>query len=118
MLSHSPGIWILKKTNDASPFDAQWKKAIETVLRVCKEQQRKDGNGPYSFRRTSEWAIDAVPMGGVGYKVNPVGLICSTFRPSDDATIFPFLVPSISLRWPVEAGFRNGSKDNQRQCTG
>ena len=33
-------------------------------------------------------------MGGVGYKVNPVGLICSTFRPSDDATIFPFLVPS------------------------
>lgn len=86
------GYW--KKTNDASPFDAQWKKAIETVLRVCKEQQRKDGNGPYSFRRTSEWAIDAVPMGGVGYKVNPVGLICSTFRPSDDATIFPFLVPS------------------------
>lgn len=93
------GYW--KKTNDASPFDAQWKKAIETVLRVCKEQQRKHGNGPYSFRRTSEWAIDAVPMGGVGYKVNPVGLICSTFRPSDDATIFPFLVPSISLRWPV-----------------
>ena len=86
------GYW--KKTNDASPFDAQWKKAIETILRVCKEQQRKHGNGPYSFRRTSEWAIDAVPMGGVGYKVNPVGLICSTFRPSDDATIFPFLVPS------------------------
>lgn len=79
------GYW--KKTNDASPFDAQWKKAIETVLRVCKEQQRKDGNGPYSFRRTSEWAIDAVPMGGVGYKVNPVGLICSTFRPSDDANV-------------------------------
>lgn len=94
MLSHSPGIWILEKDNDASPFDAQWKKAIETILRVCKEQQRKHGNGPYSFRRTSEWAIDAVPMGGVGYKVNPVGLICSTFRPSDDATIFPFLVPS------------------------
>lgn len=86
------GYW--KKTNDTAPFDVQWKKAIETILRVCKEQQRKDGNGPYSFRRTSEWAIDAVPMGGVGYKVNPVGLICSTFRPSDDATIFPFLVPS------------------------
>ena len=33
-------------------------------------------------------------MGGVGYKVNPVGLICSTFRPSDDATVFPFLIPS------------------------
>lgn len=86
------GYW--KKSKDNSPFDEQWKKSIEAILRVCKEQQRKDGNGPYTFRRTSEWAIDAVPMGGVGYKVNPVGLICSTFRPSDDATVFPFLVPS------------------------
>ena len=86
------GYW--KKSGDSSPFDAQWKKSIEVILKVCKEQQRKKDNGPYSFRRTSEWAIDAVPMGGVGYKVNPVGLICSTFRPSDDATIFPFLVPS------------------------
>lgn len=86
------GYW--KKSKDESPFDEQWKKSIEAILRVCKEQQRKEGNGSYSFRRTSEWAIDAVPMGGVGYKVNPVGLICSTFRPSDDATVFPFLVPS------------------------
>ncbi len=83
-----------KKTNDTSPFDAQWKKAIETSLRVMKEQQRKENNGPYNFRRTTEWATDAVPMGGNGYKINPVGLICSTFRPSDDATIFPFLIPS------------------------
>lgn len=86
------GYW--KKSKDDSPFDAQWKKSIEVILNVCKEQQRKAGNGPYSFRRTSEWAIDAVPMGGIGYKVNPVGLICSTFRPSDDATVFPFLIPS------------------------
>ncbi|MHB9054894.1 MAG: glycoside hydrolase family 125 protein [Paludibacteraceae bacterium] len=83
-----------KKTKDTSPFDNHWKKSIETILKVCKEQQRKEGPGPYNFRRTSEWAIDAVPMGGAGYRVNPVGLICSTFRPSDDATIFPFLIPS------------------------
>lgn len=38
-------------------------KSIEVILKVCKEQQRKKDNGPYSFRRTSEWAIDAVPMG-------------------------------------------------------
>lgn len=99
------GYW--KKTGDVAPFDSQWKKAIETILRVCREQQRKEGNGQYSFRRTSEWAIDAVPMGGLGYKVNPIGLICSTFRPSDDATIFPFLVPSnffavVSLRQAAE----------------
>ncbi|MBE7179412.1 MAG: glycoside hydrolase family 125 protein, partial [Mucilaginibacter polytrichastri] len=28
------------------------------------------------------------------YPVKPVGLICSMFRPSDDATIFAYLVPS------------------------
>ena len=33
-------------------------------------------------------------MAGYGFPVNPVGLICSAFRPSDDATIFPFLIPS------------------------
>jgi meiotically up-regulated gene 157 (Mug157) protein len=46
-------------------------------------------------------------MGGYGYPVNPVGLICSMFRPSDDATIFPFLIPSnffavVSLRQAAE----------------
>jgi meiotically up-regulated gene 157 (Mug157) protein len=33
-------------------------------------------------------------MNGYGYPVNPVGLICSAFRPSDDATVFSFLIPS------------------------
>lgn len=99
------GYW--KATGDISPFDAQWKEAVKTVLKVCKEQQRKHGNGSYSFRRSSEWATHAVPMGGMGYKVKPVGLICSIFRPSDDATIFPFLIPSnffavISLRQASE----------------
>ena len=31
---------------------------------------------------------------GYGNPPNPVGLIASAFRPSDDACIFPFLVPS------------------------
>src|SRR5690606_406072 len=39
--------------------------------------------------------------------VNPVGLICSAFRPSDDATVFPFLIPSnffavVSLKQAAE----------------
>ncbi len=93
--------WML--TNDTQPFDNQWKEAIKTIVQTFKEQQRKTGHGPYSFQRTTAWATDGVPLGGYGYPVKPVGLICSMFRPSDDATIYPFLIPSnffavVSLR--------------------
>jgi len=96
-----------KMTGDNQPFDAQWKSAIQATLRTFKEQQRKNGNGPYSFQRTTSWATDGVALAGYGYPVKPVGLICSVFRPSDDATVFPFLIPSnffavVSLRQAAE----------------
>lgn len=96
-----------KVTGDTSPFDAQWKDAIRLMVKTFREQQRKNGDGPYNFQRTTFWATDGVPLGGYGYPVKPVGLICSMFRPSDDATIFPFLVPSnffavVSLKQAAE----------------
>ncbi|HVU84099.1 MAG TPA: glycoside hydrolase family 125 protein, partial [Puia sp.] len=92
-----------KLTGDITPFDSAWEESISLILKTFKEQQRKHGQGPYTFQRTTAWATDGVPLGGYGYPVKPVGLICSMFRPSDDATIFPFLVPSnffavVSLR--------------------
>jgi len=83
-----------KLTGDTSPFDANWKLAVQNILKTFKEQQRKDNDGPYSFQRKTSWATDGVPMNGYGYPVKPVGLICSSFRPSDDATIFSYLIPS------------------------
>lgn len=83
-----------KLTGDTTPFDMHWKDAIKATLKTFKEQQRKIDKGPYSFQRTTAWATDGVPLAGYGYPVKPVGLICSMFRPSDDATIFPFLIPS------------------------
>jgi uncharacterized protein len=83
-----------KKTGDTTPFDASWKQAIALTLKTFKEQQRKDGKSPYKFERRTSWATDGVPLGGYGYPAKPVGLIFSMFRPSDDATIFPFLIPA------------------------
>lgn len=83
-----------KKTGDKSPFDANWKKAIEATLKTFKEQQRKTSKGPYRFQRESLYPTDTLSMNGYGFPVKPVGLICSSFRPSDDATIYPFLIPS------------------------
>ena len=86
------GYW--KVTGDTSPFDDVWADAMRLVVKTFKEQQRVDSKGPYSFMRKTENATDTQPMGGYGYPVRPNGLICSAFRPSDDATIYPYLVPS------------------------
>jgi meiotically up-regulated gene 157 (Mug157) protein len=83
-----------KKTGDKQPFDAQWQQAVKTTLQTFRAQQRKQGLGPYHFQRETANATDTQPMKGYGYPVRPVGLICSAFRPSDDATLYSFLVPS------------------------
>ena len=84
-----------KETGDTTVFGQVWTEAVDNILQTFREQQRKDGNlGPYSFRRTTDRQFDTVGWGGMGHPVNPVGLIASVFRPSDDATVFPFLVPS------------------------
>jgi len=89
-LSH--GYWL--HTADATPFDAQWVKAMKLAVATMRVQQRKHGEGPYSFQRKSDVSTETLPASGFGNPVKPVGLIASGFRPSDDACIFPFLVPS------------------------
>lgn len=96
-----------KITDDKAAFDDNWKKAMVSIVKTFKEQQRKDGPGPYKFQRETAWGTDGVAMGGYGYPVKPVGLICSVFRPSDDVTLFNFLIPSnffavVSLRQAAE----------------
>jgi meiotically up-regulated gene 157 (Mug157) protein len=96
-----------KETNDNTPFDDTWVKAQEATLRTFKEQQRKDSLGPYKFERTTSRGSDTLQVDGYGYPVKPVGLIVSSFRPSDDSSIFGFLIPSnlfaiVSLRQSAE----------------
>ncbi len=86
------GYW--SATGDSSPFDKDWQEAMRLVVQTFKEQQRLHDDGPYKFERTTSWATDGVPLGGYGYPTKKIGLIHSMFRPSDDATVYPFLVPS------------------------
>jgi len=81
-------------TCDASCFDAAWDRAMRLVVATFKTEQRKDGTSPYYFIRKTANMIDAPVYKGTGQPVRPVGMICSMFRPSDDATILPFLIPS------------------------
>jgi meiotically up-regulated gene 157 (Mug157) protein len=99
------GYW--KATNDTAPFDDTWRQAISLIVRTFREQQRKENRGPYHFQRRTETQTDTVAGRGYGNPAKPVGLIVSIFRPSDDATVFPYLVPSnffavVSLRQAAE----------------
>jgi meiotically up-regulated gene 157 (Mug157) protein len=89
-LSH--GYW--KSTGDTSLFDESWSGAMKLIIKTFRQQQRKEDQGPYRFQRVTGWQTDTVAGGGYGNPINPVGLIVSIFRPSDDATIWPFLIPS------------------------
>jgi meiotically up-regulated gene 157 (Mug157) protein len=99
------GYW--KASKDTAPFDDAWREAISKTVQTFREQQRKDGKGPYHFMRRTATQTDTVAGRGYGNPGKPVGLICSMFRPSDDATIFPYLVPAnffavVSLRQAAE----------------
>lgn len=81
-------------TSDATIFDDDWDKAMRLIVKTLRTEQRKDGKSPYSFVRKTTSMIDAPTFWGNGRPIKPVGLIASMFRPSDDATMYPFLIPS------------------------
>lgn len=81
-------------TNDKSVFDPEWDKAMRLLVKTLRTEQRKDKASPYTFTRETTTMIDAPVFSGTGRPLKPVGLIASMFRPSDDATLLPFLIPS------------------------
>jgi len=85
------GYW--RATGDKAPFDATWAESARTIVRTFREQQRKQGPGPYSFRRAASQPTETL-LSGEGNPTRKVGLIHSGFRPSDDACLFPLFVPA------------------------
>ncbi|MBN1851219.1 MAG: glycoside hydrolase family 125 protein [Pirellulales bacterium] len=83
-----------QSTQDTSVLDADWDRAMHTIVDTFKTEQRKDGTSPYRFIRETSRMTDAPVHEGTGRPMRPVGMICSMFRPSDDATVLPFLIPS------------------------
>ena len=77
--------------------------ALETILEVLHQQSKPTFNpdtgkferNEYSFQRTTRSATETLNLGGFGNPLaNGTGLIRSAFRPSDDATVLQFLIPS------------------------
>jgi meiotically up-regulated gene 157 (Mug157) protein len=86
------GYW--QATGDGRAFDAEWKQAAQTIVKTFREQQRKNGHGPYRFQRSSPVMTETLALGGYGNPAVPTGMIFSMFRPSDDACIYPLFIPA------------------------
>ena len=90
-------------TNDTAFFGKfQWLDAVTTVLETAKKmmtptysQEGKVLDSPYTFTRMTTRTTETLANDGLGSPVaRDTGLIRSAFRPSDDSTIYQFLVPS------------------------
>jgi meiotically up-regulated gene 157 (Mug157) protein len=75
-----------KATGNTTAFDADWWKAIRLAESTMREQQRKDGNGPYRFE-------GRLANSGWGPPIHPTGMICTAFRASDDPAVYLFNIP-------------------------
>jgi meiotically up-regulated gene 157 (Mug157) protein len=82
-----------------------WIQAVKAVLQVAQDMMTPtygpDGKvleSPYSYTRMTDRATETLANNGLGNPIaNGTGLIRSSFRPSDDATIFQFYIPSIMM---------------------
>ncbi len=96
------GYW--RATGDTLPFDSEWHRAAQVIVATLRTEQRMAGTSPYRFQRNTTNPFDTVELNGMGAPTRKIGLIHSMFRPSDDACIYPFLIPANlfavqALRW-------------------
>ena len=93
-----------KASGSVRPFDQDWRRALEVVLRTLRVEQRLDGPSPYRFRRPDGDPTDHVANHGQGAPTRPNGMVHCAFRPSDDACDLPLNVPiNLSLAAALEA---------------
>ena len=88
--------WLMwKNAGITEQFDAGWIEAVRTILRTFRTEQDHEHRSPYRFQRTNCPFTDTLSREGKGALVKPnIGLIWSGFRPSDDACVYGYHIPS------------------------
>ncbi|KAI8888603.1 glycoside hydrolase family 125 protein [Backusella circina FSU 941] len=85
--------------------DDVWVNAIESILTTVKQEQDPTFNKTtgeildvkYRFFQEADRPTETQFLNGRGQPVKYTGMVKSLFRPSDDATVFPFFVPGNAM---------------------
>ena len=86
--------WLLwKETGRTGQFDEAYKAGTEKILQVF-ETEQDHSKSPYYFRRENCPPTDTLTHDGRGEPVAVTGMTWSGFRPSDDACVYGYLIPS------------------------
>lgn len=84
---------LWKATGETSHFNPTFFGAAEKIVQLWKLEQHHE-NSPYSFERDTDRLEDTLTHQGKGAPCAYTGMTWSGFRPSDDACIYPYLIPS------------------------
>ncbi|HFI0364022.1 TPA: glycoside hydrolase family 125 protein [Streptococcus suis] len=84
---------LWKATGETSHFNQTFFGAAEKIVQLWKMEQHHE-NSPYSFERDTDRLEDTLTHQGKGAPCAYTGMTWSGFRPSDDACIYPYLIPS------------------------
>lgn len=94
-------VMLLHKYYEATGNDAVFtdtvKKALVRILEVWETEQYHMEKSPYTFERDSDLVSETLQNDGKGTPVAYTGMTWSGFRPSDDACMYHYLVPSNML---------------------
>ncbi|HFU4458633.1 TPA: glycoside hydrolase family 125 protein [Streptococcus suis] len=84
---------LWKATGETSHFNQTFFGAAEKIVQLWKLEQHHE-DSPYSFERDTDRLEDTLTHQGKGVPCAYTGMTWSGFRPSDDACIYPYLIPS------------------------
>ncbi|MFD0714577.1 glycoside hydrolase family 125 protein [Paenibacillus sp. GCM10027626] len=83
-----------KTTQKTEMFDELFKKTMHDIIALWTLEQRHEEHSNYTFQRFNCPKSDTLERNGLGTPTGYTGMTWSAFRPSDDACIYHYLIPS------------------------
>lgn len=100
-----------EETKDKSVFNKEWIHAIELVVKTLHtEQQTLEKHTiakMFRFTNPDGRPHPAFKLSGYGYPNKNIGLVRTVSRPSDDESVFPYLIPANAM---AVVGLRDAGK--------